>query len=252
MHLIHLSSFCGVLQDAVEEWGEFFKDLKHRGLDGREMQLGIMDGLPGLEKVFTEEFTNAKIHRRQVHGERNVLAKIPKRLKQDVADNICTIFYASSKRKAKEYFERFRNRWGKELPSVVKCLKRSIENCLTFFHFPQQEWICLRTTNVIELLNKEFKCRTKPMEIVASERACYTLLAFICLKMELHWRTCPMGKRPVIYRHYKIWSGLISHNRFDCTSVSVWVLYFLVMIIMQAFLKHKKFLLYLVLHLTFQ
>lgn len=32
------------------------------------------------------------------------------------------------------------------------------------------------------------------MEIVAGENACYTLLAFICLKMELHWRSNPIGK----------------------------------------------------------
>jgi len=58
-----------------------------------------------------------------------------------------------------------------------------------------EEWICLQTTNVIERLNKEFNRRTKPMEIVAGERACYTLLAFICLKMELHWRIYSRGKR---------------------------------------------------------
>ncbi len=45
-----------------------------------------------------------------------------------------------------------------------------------------------------ERLNKEFKRRTKVMEIVAGEKACYNLLAFICLKMELHWRKSPMGK----------------------------------------------------------
>jgi len=32
------------------------------------------------------------------------------------------------------------------------------------------------------------------MEIVAGENACYTLLAFISLKMELHWRSNPIGK----------------------------------------------------------
>ena len=56
------------------------------------------------------------------------------------------------------------------------------------------KWISLRTTNIIERLNKEFKRRTKPMEIVAGENACYTLLAFICLKMELHWKSNPIGK----------------------------------------------------------
>jgi transposase-like protein len=92
-------------------------------------------------------------------------------------------------------FEGFASRWAKELPSAVKCLERSIEACLTFFHFPKDEWISLRTTNIIERLNKEFKRRTKPMEIVAGERACYTLLAFISLKMEVHWRTFLLGKR---------------------------------------------------------
>lgn len=176
-------------------WREFFKDLKRRGFDGQNVQLGIMDGLPGLEKVFSEEFRKAKIQRCQVHVARNVLAKVPTRLKKTVADDIRTIFYSSSKKKAKEYFEGFRKRWEKEPPSAVKCLERSIEQCLRFFDFPKEEWICLRTTNIIERLNKEFKRRTKPMEIVAGEHACYTLLAFISLKMELHWRTFPIGKR---------------------------------------------------------
>jgi putative transposase len=34
------------------------------------------------------------------------------------------------------------------------------------------------------------------MEIMAGERSCYTLLAFICLKMELRWRSKPIGKVP--------------------------------------------------------
>ncbi|MDH4218565.1 MAG: IS256 family transposase [Candidatus Aminicenantes bacterium] len=176
-------------------WREFFKDLKRRGLDGRNVQLGVMDGLPGLERIFTEEFPKAKIQRCQVHVAKNVLAKVPMKLKQEVADDVRTIFYASSRKKAMEYFEVFQEKWRNAVPSAVKCLERSIENCLTFFHFPKEDWICLRTSNIIERLNKEFKRRTKPMEIVAGERACYTLLAFICLKMELHWSNFPMGKR---------------------------------------------------------
>ncbi len=70
------------------------------------------------------------------------------------------------------------------------------KSCLTYLKFPEEEWISLRTTNLIERLNKEFKRRTRPMEIVAGEEACYRLLAFICLKMEIHWRTTPVGKVP--------------------------------------------------------
>lgn len=181
-------------KESATSWREFFKDLKARGLDGSLIQLGIMDGLPGLEKVFQEEFPQAKIQRCQVHVARNVLAKVPRNLKQTVADDLRSIFYASSRKKADEFALSFVERWEKDLPSAVRCLSNSLDSCLTFFSFPEEEWISLRTTNAIERLNKEFKRRTKPMEIVAGENACYLLLAFISLKMEASWRTTKIGK----------------------------------------------------------
>lgn len=180
-------------KESAPNWRELFKDLKRRGLNGNDVILGIMDGLPGLERVFREEFPNAKVQRCQVHVARNVLAKVPKKLKKLIADEIRSIFYASSRTKALRFFDQFKDRWENDLPSAVKCLKNSLEACLTYLHLPEEEWVCLRTTNVIERLNKEFKRRTKPMEILAGERSCYTLLAFVCLKMELHWRSKPIG-----------------------------------------------------------
>ncbi len=181
-------------KESASSWREFFKDLKVRGLDGQKVTLGIMDGLSGLESVFEEEFPKAKIQRCQVHVARNVLAKVPKKLKQAVANDVRTIFYASSKETALESFEIFKRKWEKDIPSAVSCLERSIDACLSFFNFPKEEWISLRTSNIIERLNKEFKRRTKSMEILAGESACYRLLAFVSLKMELHWRSNPVGK----------------------------------------------------------
>ena len=61
---------------------EFIRDLKRRGLDGSKVKLGIMDGLAGLEKVFQEEFYNAKTQRCQVHVAKNVLAKVTKNIRR--------------------------------------------------------------------------------------------------------------------------------------------------------------------------
>jgi putative transposase len=180
-------------KESASTWRELFKDIKRRGLDPSRIILGIMDGLAGLEKVFLEEFPNAKVQRCQIHVARNVLAKVPRKLKKTIADEVRSIFYASSKKKALGFFDQFKTRWQKELPSAVKCLENSLESCVRYLQFPEEEWICLRTTNVIERVNKEFKRRTKPMEIVAGERSCYTLLAFICLRMELRWRSKPIG-----------------------------------------------------------
>jgi len=121
------------------------------------VRLGVMDGLPALERVFREEFMNAEVQRCQVHVARNVLAKVPAKLKKEIADDLRSIFYAPSLEKAKELFQTFRDHWEREVPSAVKCLSNSIDSSLTFFKYPQEEWISLRTTNIIERLNKEFK-----------------------------------------------------------------------------------------------
>ena len=183
-------------KESATSWREMFKDLKRRGLDGSSVILGVMDGLTGLERVFIEEFPKAKVQRCQIHVARNILAKVPRKLKKKIADEVRSIFYASSRKKAIKFFNDFKSKWENELPSAVKCLERSLDFCLTYLQFPEEEWICLRTTNVIERVNKEFKRRTKPMEILAGERSCYTLLAFVCLKMEVHWRSRPIGKVP--------------------------------------------------------
>ena len=190
-------------KESAPVWRELFKDVKRRGLDPNQVRLGIMDGLPGLEKVFLEEFASAKVQRCQVHVARNILTKVPKKLKKEIADEVRSIFYASSKKQALAFFDDFNERWEQELPSAAKCLANSLDSCLTYLQFPKEEWICLRTTNVIERVNKEFKRRTKPMEIVAGERSCYTLLAFVCLKMEIHWRSKPIGKVPMTLPFFK-------------------------------------------------
>ena len=53
--------------------------------------------------------------------------KVPKKLKKAVADDMRSIFYASSKEKAMEFFDIFKERWQRDLPSAVKCLEKSKE-----------------------------------------------------------------------------------------------------------------------------
>ena len=173
-------------------WRQVFKDLKSRGLNKDKVQLGIMDGLPGLEKTFLEEFSSAKVQRCQVHVARNVLCKVPRKIKQEVADDVRSIFYSASKNKAQNFFKEFKSKWESEIPSAVKCVETSLESTLRYLEFPEDEWVALRTTNPIERLNKEFKRRTKTMEIVAGESSCYNLLAVISLRMEVYWQKHPI------------------------------------------------------------
>jgi putative transposase len=95
-------------KESAITWRELFKDIKRRGLDSATVVLGIMDGLAGLEKVFLEEFPNAKVQRCQIHVARNILAKVPKKLKKIIADEVRSIFYASCRKKALEFLNNSR------------------------------------------------------------------------------------------------------------------------------------------------
>jgi putative transposase len=97
-------------KESASNWREFFKDLKRRGLQSQLVKLGIMDGLTGLEKIFKEEFIKAQVQRCQVHVSRNGLAKVPKKYKCEVADDMRSIFYASDKKKSLSFFEDFKTK----------------------------------------------------------------------------------------------------------------------------------------------
>ena len=127
----------------------FSKVLGKRGLNGRSIVLGVMDGLPGLEKIFKEEFPKAKVQRCQVHVSRNVLGKVPEKLKKAVGDDLRSIFYASSEQRAMEFYDIFKDKWRQDLPSAVKCLDNFMEAYMTFFICSEEKWISLRTTNII-------------------------------------------------------------------------------------------------------
>lgn len=185
-------------KESATTWREIFKDLKKRGLDPSFVELGIMDGLSGLMTVFKEEFLNSKVQRCQVHVARNVLCKVPKKSRQAVVDHLRDIFYAGNKAKALDNFEKFSTQYQNEIPSAVLCLSKVIDECLTFYSFPQEHWISIRTTNLIERVNKEFKRRTKPMEILAGEKSAHRLLCFIALKMELKWKSSPLGRHYIL------------------------------------------------------
>jgi hypothetical protein len=55
------------------------------------------------------------------------------------------------------------------------------------------------------------------MEIDAGEKSCYLLLTFICVMMEVHWRSKFVGKVTKNLSFLKKWHKTISHDEFDCT-----------------------------------
>ncbi len=197
-------------KESSTAWRGVVHDLIRRGLDPSTHQLGIMDGLPGLEKAFLETFRKAKVQRCQFHKASNVLVKVRRKDRKIVALDLRRVLYAGNRLSAKQALEAFVGKWKAMYPDAVKCLQRDFEAVTAYLAFPELEWMHLRTTNLIERLNKEFKRRTKPMEIVAGENSVYTILAFVAMKMEMSWRNAPF--RNSGFRKLKPFAGYFTHE----------------------------------------
>lgn len=174
-------------KDNAESWREVFKDLAKRGLNTDAVRIGVMDGLPGLGKVFCEAYPNAASARCWVHALRNAMAKTPKRLQEAFKVLADKIMYASSENAARVAFKELKLQMQSDAQRAVNCLEKDLESLLVHYRFDRVLWRSLRSTNPIERVNKELKRRTKTMETVG-ESTLMIVAAFTAMRLEYNWQ----------------------------------------------------------------
>ncbi|MBF0301119.1 MAG: IS256 family transposase [Oligoflexia bacterium] len=179
-------------KDNAETWRGVFKSLKERGLDFFSVKVGIMDGLPGLEKVFKEEFPYASTQRCWFHSMGNAITKVPARLRVAFKEYLSKVMYAPSEEEARSAFKTLKNVMGKDALRSVKCVEKDLDSLLAYYKFDKKYWRTLRTTNPVERINREFKRRTRAMDTLGG-KTLELILAFTALKMEYRWSRHAVG-----------------------------------------------------------
>jgi len=174
-------------RESAPVWKEFLGDIKKRGLQGKFLQLGIMDGLPALEEAFKEVFPCAQTQRCIVHKLRNISAKVPRKLQAEVMIGAKEVFYAKDKKEALARFSDWKQTWQKLVPGAVTCLEKDLESVLRFYDFPKEHWIRIRTTNVIERMFREFRRRVRQMDALQGEEAALRILYALGMEINARW-----------------------------------------------------------------
>src|SRR5947208_104147 len=163
---------CG--SESGDAWKGFVDDLKTRGL--RAPLLAIIDGNPGLRQALGRLWPATAVQRCCVHKLRNVERKAPKHALDELREDFHRIVYAASGEAGRTAYTAFERKWAKRCPGVIRSLQDGGGELLTFFTFPKAQWKTLRTTNVIERLNEEFRRRVKTQGSLPTEDAALVLL----------------------------------------------------------------------------
>lgn len=172
---------CG--SESYEAWKGFLEQMVERGL--RCPVLCIIDGNAGLSKAVGKVFRESKVQRCAVHKLRNIERKAPKHALEELKADFHRIVYAKSETKAREAYAAFERKWSKLCPGVVTSLREGGEELFTFFSFPKAQWKTLRTTNVIERLNEDFRRRVKTQCSFPSEDSATALLFALVGRIKL-------------------------------------------------------------------
>ena len=214
---VSVQSFCAVLgvteenerfevlalamgdREGADLWEGVFQELTARGLELEAVELGIMDGLPGLEQTFKRFFPRAQTQRCQKHAKANACRRVRKKERELFSKALNTIFYAPTESEARASFFKVKQQWGRPFPSAVQVIEKDLESLLTFFQFDPTYWTVLRTTNPIERLNKEFKRRTRAMEVTGGEISTYRCLVYVSQTMEYRWSFHPLSQWSTVY-----------------------------------------------------
>ena len=183
------------LSEAEVHWREFFKSLLARGLHGLEMITS--DAHAGLKEARQACFSGVPWQRCQFHLMQNALAHVPRQeLKREVLDDLHGVLDAADQAAATEQLQRVVRKYDKSAPKLAAWMEENVPESLTVFRLPAGHRQRLRTTNMLERLNRELKRRTRVATLFPNEDALLRLVTAILIEVSEEWET---GKRYVTF-----------------------------------------------------
>jgi putative transposase len=141
-------------------WSGFLKHLKERGLSG--VKLIISDACIGLKESVGDYYPEAEWQRCMVHFYRNVFSHVPNAKVKEVARMLKAIHaqesLAAARLKAADIIVQLKQmRLGK----AAALVEEAIEETLTYYRFPDNHWVRIRTNNPMERIIREIRRRTR-------------------------------------------------------------------------------------------
>jgi putative transposase len=173
-------------RESTESWASLLRDLKRRDMPAPVLAVG--DGALGFWAALREVYPETQEQRCWKHKIANVLDKLPKRLQPRAKDMLREIMRAPDRESALEDMARFSEEFSARYPKAMETLTKDQDQLLTFFDFPAEHWIHLRTTNPVESPFATVKARTKVTKGAGSRKAGLAMAFKLLLASERHWR----------------------------------------------------------------
>lgn len=161
-------------EESGASWTEVLASLVRRKM--ATPVLAIIDGNPGLHAALQQQWPSIAIQRCTAHKLRNLTAKAPARLREELKEDYRRMVYSEDAAAVEKARTMFARKWKLRCPPVIASFDEAGDELFTFTRFPHSQWKALRTTNALERINGEFRRRTKTQSSLPSSDAVMLLL----------------------------------------------------------------------------
>jgi len=176
------------LSEAEVHWREFLQSLVERGLHGVEMITS--DAHEGLKAARRGVFPGVPWQRCQFHLQQNAVAYVPKvEMRSQVAADLRGAFNAPDANEAERLLKLAIEKYRDSAPRLAEWMERSVPEALTVFTRPSAHRRRLRTSNMLERLNKEILRRTRVATLFPNEASLLRLVSAVLAEVDEEWQT---------------------------------------------------------------
>ncbi|MCP4659965.1 MAG: IS256 family transposase [bacterium] len=174
-------------RESEASWLELLRSLQSRGLT-EDPKLAVADGALGFWAAARKLWPTTREQRCWVHKTVNVLNNLPKSVGPRAKGMLHEIWQAQTKAAAEKAFDLFVETFEAKYPKAAACLTKDRDVLLTFYDFPAEHWIHLRTTNPIESTFATVRLRHRRTKGSGSRTACLTMVFKLARAAERRWR----------------------------------------------------------------
>lgn len=174
-------------RESEQSWLEALNDLKRRGLK-KAPKLAVGDGALGFWKALPQVYGDTRWQRCWMHKTGNVLDKLPKHVQPRAKETLHQIWMAETKEQAEKAFTHFVESYEAKYPKATECLAKDRDVLLTFYDFPAEHWIHLRTTNPIESTFATVRLRTAKTRGMLTRDTMLTMVFKLSMSAQKRWR----------------------------------------------------------------
>lgn len=174
-------------RESEQSWKELLLDVQAQGLT-IDPALAVGDGGLGFWKALPQAYPTTRQQRCWVHKTANVLDKLPKSVQPKAKDLLHEISLAPNRAAAEKAFDLFVRIYEAKYAKATECLAKDRQELLTFYDFPAEHWVHLRTTNVIESVFATVRLRTDKTKGTGTRTACLTMVFKLMASASRKWR----------------------------------------------------------------